>query len=351
MADDDQEKTEEPTQKRIDDARKKGQVAFSKEVTNALLFGFLALVVLWLAPMVMKQAHFYLSGFLTNPHDRIINGGAMLEIMRELIVQFLTFMGLPVLLVMIIAVASNFMQNSIIFSAESITPKLEKISPIKGVKRLFSLKSFMEFVKGLFKITAVGISSYLVIDSYIPKMEVLVDDSIAALLVFITKITFKIVLSAALIMVLIAALDFAYQKFEYAKSLRMSKQDLKEEYKQMEGDPHIKGRLRQIRMERARKRMMAAVPDADVIIRNPTHYAVALKYDEAVMSAPKVTALGQGSVAERIIEVAQQHDVPTVQNPPLARALFDSAELDEEIPIEHYKAVAEIISYIYSMRS
>jgi len=347
---DESEKTEEPTQKRIQDAAKKGQVAFSREVSSFLMLFVLALNIVWFAPYYTKETVFSFAKFLHSPHDIRIDDQTFLILTEETIFSFLSIMSLPILAAVFVALFSGLAQNGLIISAETIMPKLEKISPLKGLKRLFSMKSFVEFIKGLIKISLIAAVSIIVIYPEIKHLENLVSHNILEIITLLASICFKIVLGACIIMALIATIDFLYQRFEYMKSLKMSRRELKEEYKQTEGDPMIKSKLRQIRMERAQKRMMAAVPDADVIIRNPEHYAIALKYDEAVMAAPTVVAMGLDRIALKIIEVAEEHDIPLVRNPPLARALYDSCELDEEIPLEHYQAVAEVIGYVYRLK-
>lgn len=347
---DQSEKTEEPTHKRLDEALKKGQVAHSREVVNFLMLVLLAFNILLFAPYYMRETTFFLSKFLTSPHDIAVNEDSIGSIAIEIITNFLFILSLPVLASVFVALLSSFLQNGIVISGEPLMPKLEKISPIKGLGRLFSLKSVIEFLKGLIKIIAIGVVSYIVVMPELGKIYGIMEHDLSGLIALLVTLSFKIVLGSCIVMFVVAALDYMYQRFEYIKSLKMTRQELKEEYKQSEGDPQIKARLRKIRMERARRRMMAAVPEADVVIRNPTHFAVALKYDEATMKAPQVVALGQDNIALKIIEVAEENDVVIVRNPPLARALFSSSELDQEIPLEHYQAVAEVIGYVYRLK-
>jgi len=345
------EKTEEPTQKRLQESIKKGQVSFSREITNFLMFLVLALNIVWFAPVYMKGTLGTLAPFIQKPHDIRIDEGSSIILLKDTASSIALYLLLPILGTIIAAFLSSFIQNGVVISGESLIPKLEKISVFKGIKRLFSLKSFMEFIKGLIKITIIGTTAYLIISPEMDGFANMVTYSIKDILNFLYSISFKVVVAATAIMGVIAVLDFMYQKFEYIKSLRMTKQEIKEEYKQSEGDPHIKGRLRQIRMEKAQKRMMSAVPDSDVVIRNPTHYAIALKYDRDVMDAPLVVALGMDNVALKIIEIAEDNDVAVVTNKPLARVLYESSEIDSEIPVEHYQAVAEIIGYIYKLKN
>ncbi len=347
---DDSEKSEEPTQRRLQEAVKKGQVAFSREVSNFLMFVVLALNIVWFAPYYMEKVAASLSRFIHSPHEIRISDSNLVTLGSETAADIMIFLAAPIIATIFAAFFSSFMQNGLVISAESIIPKLEKISIMKGLKRLFSIRSLVEFFKGLIKITLVGTVAYMAIKPQLMRLENLASYDLAEMLELLAALSFRIVLGACAIMLVVAVLDYMYQRFEYMKNLRMSKQELKEEFKQSEGDPQIKARLRQIRMERAQKRMMAGVPDADVVIRNPEHYAVALKYDEGVMPAPVVVAMGQNFMALKIIEIAEQNDIVTVRNPPLARALYSTAEIDEEIPLEHYQAVAEVISYVYKLR-
>jgi flagellar biosynthetic protein FlhB len=354
MADEDPnsgaDKTEEPTQRRIQEAVKRGQVAFSREVTNFLMLLVLTLSIVWFAPYIFNNTRLSLFRFIESPHTISLDGGNLQRLTAEIIYELLALLALPILATMLAALISSFMQNGIVFSAEPIKPKLEKISPIKGLKRLFSMRSLMEFFKGLLKITIVGIVGFIVVWPQLGTLENLADFAIMDMLTFLGTLAFRMALGATMVMAIIAVIDYIYQRYEYIKQLRMTRQELKEEFKQTEGDPTIKARLRQIRMDRARQRMMAAVPEADVIITNPTHYAIALKYDRDTMPAPITLALGADNIALKIRELGEEHDIPIVENPPLARALFDVAEMGQEIPFEFYQAVAEVIGYVYNLK-
>ena len=212
------------------------------------------------------------------------------------------------------------------------------------------MRSVVEFIKSLLKITIVGSVAYIVVHPNIDYVRLMPDEDIQDIMHYLGAVTGKMLIGVTTVMFLIAALDYFYQRFEYMKNMRMTKQEIKDEYRQQEGDPHIKQKLRAIRRDRVRKRMMAEVPKSDVVITNPTHFAVALKYDEATMQAPKVLAKGKDKVALRIREIAEENKIPIVRNPPLARALYDNAEIDKEIPIEQYQAVAKVIGYVYKIK-
>jgi flagellar biosynthetic protein FlhB len=252
--------------------------------------------------------------------------------------------------VFVAALAANFVQIGWLVTAEQMKPKLEKISLIKGAKRLFSTRALVDFAKGIGKLSLVGLVIFLLIWPEHDRLALLIQMSLPDLLDYLLIMALKVVGGTLAVMTVIAGLDVLYQRYKHHQDMKMSKQEVKDEHKQSEGDPQVKQRLRQLRMEKSRKRMMAAVPTADAVVTNPTHYAVALAYQHGEMSAPRVVAKGTDAVARRIREVAEEHDVPLVENPPLARALYAGVELDQEIPPEHYKAVAEIIGYVMRLK-
>lgn len=352
MADDQDpdSKTEEPTQKRLEEAFKKGNIAFSREVSSFLLLALLALVVGGLAPAMMRNTLILLTPFFEKAHILPTDFNGFSELLHKVAFAAVAIIILPLLGSMFTAMASSFLQNGFVLSAEPIQPKLERISPLAGIKRLFSLRSVVEFIKGLFKITIVGVVAFLAVYPEMTHIQQLPNSSPEAMLRYLGTLAIHMTIGVAVAMFFIALLDLLYQRFQHTKSLRMSHQEIKDEYKQSEGDPMIKQRLRRLRQERARNRMMSSVPDADVVITNPTHFAVALSYDTETMKAPKLVAKGQDLIALKIREIAEENDVPVVENPPLARALFASTELDQEIPITHYEAVAKVISYVYQLK-
>lgn len=343
-------KTEEATQHRLDEAEKKGQIVYSREVNNFFVFFALAMMVSWAFAGTMRQTMEDMTHFLSDPHDFEVSIGSLQNLMGEVGWSMLKALFIPLGLVIVFVVGAAALQSKLLIAAERIKPKWEKVSPVKGIGRMFSMRSIVEFLKGMIKITIISIICVVVVKDDLPRFENLPNYSIYDVLALLTSLSMEILISVCCAMFLIAIIDYIYQRFEFMKSMRMSKQEIKEEHKQQEGDPHIKGKLRQIRMERARKRMMAAVPTSDVVITNPTHFAVALKYETGTMRAPIVVAKGADEVAFRIREVAKEHDVPIVENPPLARILFAQADVDDEIPYEHYKAVAEVIGYVYRLK-
>lgn len=350
-SEDDSQKTEEPTHKRLEDARKKGQLVNSKEVNNFFILLAFTLVVVGLMPSLMKETFEQFSPFITSAEDFSVDDGASFRmLMQGILFKMMAILALPLVIAVAMALAAGFLQSQFNFSWEPISFQLDRISPLKGFKRIFSMRSVVEFIKSLLKISIVGSVAYIVVHPNIDYVRLMPDEDIQDIMQYLAAVTGKMLIGVTTVMFLIAALDYFYQRFEYLKNMRMTKQEIKDEYRQQEGDPHIKQKLRAIRRDRVRKRMMAEVPKSDVVITNPTHFAVALKYDEASMQAPKVLAKGKDKVALRIREIAEENKIPIVRNPPLARALYDNAEIDQEIPYDQYQAVAKVIGYVYKIK-
>lgn len=349
MAGDDQDKsqkTEEPTQKKLDDAKKKGDVIDSREVTNwfVLLSGTLA-IGLFLpstAGMMLRD----LRRFLERPHDIAFGHESIGLLLSEVSLGIGVALFLPMLLFVAAAIAAPLVQHGLIFTTEKMKPSLNKISPLGGLKKMFPLRSITELIKGLLKIAMVATVALIVINSSLKDLNHIPHMELVTVLDLMFLLTLKIFGGVVIILTALALFDYMYQSFEHRKKLRMTRQEVRDEQKQSEGDPHIKARLRAIRSERSRQRMMQAVPTADVVITNPTHFAVALAYDQDMMAAPKVVAKGVDAVAFRIRETAEEHGIPIFENPPLARGIFATAEIDEFIRPEHFKAVAEIIAFV-----
>ena len=346
---DQSQKTEEPTQKKLDEARKKGQVASSKEV-NTWFMLFAGALLLMLAPLGVSRMGDILSRFLSQSHALNVDTSGILRLGAMTMMDMAAIMAPMFVIFLIAAIASGFVQHGFLLSVDKIKPKLENISLLKGVKRMFSLRSVVEFAKGIMKMTIVGAVAFALIEPEVEHITSAIDMAPTDILHLIWTLALRMIAGVCAVVTLIAGFDFLYQKFEFQKSMRMSKQDIKDEMKQSEGDPMIKSRLRQLRIERSRKRMMAAVPEADVVITNPTHYAVALKYTSGEMAAPVLVAKGVDNLALRIREVAIENDVPIVENPPLARALHGGIEIDQAIPEAYYRAVAEVIGYVWRLK-
>ena len=352
MAEDQDEssKTEEPTPRKLQEARKRGQVAQSQEVKHFfVLLGALIVVALF-APIAASGLTQGMGGYLSLLHTIPTDGGSLIGFMSDGLADMAILLLPPLLVLVVLAIAGGFVQHGFLVSAESLKPKPEKINPISGLKRQFSIKALMEFVKGILKLAVVGIVAAMVMIPQFDGLDRMAGMDATAMMGEVWWLAIQALVAMVAVMGVIAGADYLYQRFEFMKQQRMTKQEVKDEFKQSEGDPMVKARLRQLRMERARRRMMAAVPEADVVITNPTHYAVAMAYAPDDMAAPKVVAKGADGVAQRIRQVAEEHDVAIVENPPLARALFAAVEIDDEIPPEHYKAVAEVISYVFKLK-
>lgn len=352
MADDQdpEQKTEDPSHKRLEDSRKKGQVVTSREVTSFLLLMALALIVGSFVPMMLEKSRILLYPLIEKPDLLTADRAGLGDILSRLTYGAISVALIPLCIAFFVCVFASYLQHGHLWTAESMVPKLERISPLKGFKRLVSMKSLVEFLKGVVKISIVAVAIWFAVQDDFAMLKSLPNHSIETILAYLMSLITKLLIAVCIAMFFIAALDYAYQRHEYMKNLRMTKQEVKDEYKQQEGDPKIKQRLRQIRADRARNRMMAAVPESDVIITNPTHFSIALKYDSTKMRAPVVVAKGVDYLALTIRKIAEENNIPMVQNPPLARALYASVDVDGEIPVAHYKAVAEVISYIYKLK-
>lgn len=347
---DDSQKTEEPTSKKLADARKKGQIAQSKEVSNfSTLLGMTFMVAL-LTPFMALQLHGSMSRVFHKAALVHLDAGSAGEIMFDLTLDAMIALAPALGMFMVLALIANISQSGLLFTTDPITPKLEKLSPLSGLKRMFSLKSVVEFLKGIMKMSIVGAIAYKLMSPELDRAEQLLDMDLVEVMSEIQTLVVKLLIGVLGFMFVVAVADFIYQRYEFMKQMRMSRQEIRDEHKQADGDPQVKARLRQIRMDRARRRMMTAVPQADVVVTNPTHFAVALKYDTETMAAPTVVAKGADTVALRIREVANENKVPIVENPPLARALFAAVEIDQQIPESHFKAVAQVISYVYRLK-
>ncbi len=350
MSENDQEKSEDPTQKRLDDARKKGQVAFSREVSNFSMLLALTISISAALPWIFTTAKASLTKYIAFSHEFSLKNEALEQMMPLIATDALRLAGFTFGMMMVFAIIPSVIQNGFNASAESIKPKLEKISLKKGLGRMFSSRSVMEFVKGVIKITLVGVIAFLVVSSEVHRLELMPEKNVEDVIAFLYELSIKIMIPCLVAIFFIAVIDWIYQKAQHKKQMMMSVQEIKDEYKQQEGDPIVKGKLKQLRLERGRQRMMQAVPEADVVITNPTHYAIALKYEHDKMDAPIILAMGKDNIAQRIKGIAEENKISIVRNAPLARALHEEGKLDEPIPLEHFQAVAEVISYVYKAK-
>ena len=349
MADEDSEKTEDPTQKRLDDALERGDVAKSQEINTWFVIAGGTLVMSTFSGSIGGGLELPLRNLIANSWMIHTDGPGLMLLARQLCFAVLGAIGVPLLMLAIAAIAGNLLQHRLVWSGESLKPKFDKVSPGAGFKRIFGKQAGVNFLKGLFKLTALGAVMTAILWPERLRLESMVRFDPTALLGISTTMTVQLMGSVVAMLAVVAIADYFFQYRSWFERQKMSLQEVKEEYKQSEGDPHIKGKIRQLRQQRMKKRMMAAVPKASVIITNPTHYSVALSYERG-MSAPVCVAKGVDNIAFKIREVARAHDIPIIENVPLARSLYATVEIDAEIPVEHYQAVAEIIGYVMGLR-
>ena len=348
MAEDTGEKTEEPTPKKIEDARKKGDVAKSQDVSGVLtLFvAILAFLMLFkfMAEHIFELMHYYFSLFGTR-----LSEGELVNIAVITAKEFVLILVPLALTIMIAGIASSFAQFGFLFNADAIAPKFNKLNPISGFKNLFSLQKLLDGVKTTLKsFVTLGVGFVFFI-SYIKQLPSVELYTLQSQLNWIINKAIAIAFIILFVLALFAVADLIIVRKQYFKKLKMTKQEVKDEMKNSEGDPQIKAKIRQIQMAASRQRMMSAVEAADVVITNPTHYAVAIKYDEKKYEAPMVVAKGMNNIAVNIKKIAREHDVHIVQNPPLARSLYAQVDIDETIPEALFGAVAEVLAYVYKM--
>lgn len=342
---DQEDKSQEPTQKRLDDALKRGDVAKSQEVNTWFVIAGGTLVVMAFAGSMSHSLSTSMRGLLANSYAIRVEGRSFLPIAQKIGIDVIAAAAIPLLLLMLAAILGNMLQHRLVWTGEPLKPKLSKISPLAGFKRLFSKQALVNFVKGVVKLALLGAVMTALLWPERTRLDTLVTVDPAAILPMTQSLALQLLGAVVAILAFIAAADFLFQYRQWFERQKMSFQELKEEFKSTDGDPHVKAKIRQVREGRMRKRMMASVPDATVVIANPTHYAVALKYDRG-MNAPVCVAKGMDAIALKIREVAEANAVPIVENPPLARALHATVEIDSEIPAEHYQAVAEVIGYV-----
>lgn len=345
------EKTEKATPRKRQESRKKGQVLKSQDLNTAvmLLFGFGFLKIY--GPTIISESKNLFQIFFTQ-YILIVPEINNLREALFYILNFLMVVLLPVMVLCFVAAALvNYAQVGFLFTTEPLQFKLSKIDPIQGFKRIYSLRALVELVKSILKIVFVGTVTFSFLYFNIEDVIQLSQIPLVRALQTVFNLMINIGLVGGLALIILSVFDYMYQKFDYEKQLRMSKQDIKDEYKKTEGDPLIKSKIKQKQREMAMRRMMAEIPNADVVITNPTHYAVALKYDETKADAPIVVAKGVDHVALKIRQIAQANDIYMIENRPLARALHDQTELDQPIPEEFFKAVAEILAYVYRLKN
>ena len=347
MADENEDgtKTEDPSQKRLDEALNRGDVVKSPEVNTWFMIAGGTIVVFAFARSMSGDLHTALRGVIANSHRLPTDGRDLIALAALLGIRVFGVLAGPFVVLMLAAIAGSMIQHRLVWSVESLRPALSKISPMAGVKRMFSKQALVNFAQGLVKLTLIGSVMALLLWPERARLEGLITVDPAALLEIARSLALRLLVAVVAILAVVAGLDYLWQYRQWYDRQKMSLRELKDEFKQTEGDPAIKAKIRQIRQNRAKKRMMTKVPKASVVITNPTHYAVALHYARG-MNAPICVAKGLDLMALKIREVAQTHAVPIVENPPLARALHATVEVDQEIPPEHYQAVAEVVGYV-----
>ena len=353
MADDPEsggEKSEEPTGKKLSDASNKGSVAQSQEIQSWAVMLIITFLMVGAIPSIMAYVSSFNQKFIENAHDFSTSSDDVQNLFKEVVLEI----GIVILPLMfsflLVGVFVQIIQVGWNPSFEKFQIKLDKFSPAKGVKKLFGVRPLVEAGKGVVKLGIVGTVIFMLVAPMLVDVELLPAFDLMHTLERIKVIALVILAATVMIMTVIAAIDYIYQKWDHTEKLKMTKQEVKDETKQQDGDPKIKQRIAALRMERQRERMMQAIGKADVIITNPTHYAIALQYDMDTMPAPILVGKGMDSLALRIREVAEENDIPIVENPPLARALYAAVEIDEEIPAEHFHAVAEVIGYVFRLK-
>ncbi|MDI6624083.1 MAG: flagellar biosynthesis protein FlhB [Brevundimonas sp.] len=344
-------KTEEATPRKLADARKKGDVAKSPDVASALsLMGAAAVILMsggWFATSMAEQ----LLPFIASPHAMMggLDAGAGVEIGARALWAIAPFLGAVMLATIVGGAGGNLAQSGLIFTGEKLKPDWSKVNPLKGFKRIFGPDGLVQFLKTFLKLAAVVLICWLVLRLHVRELENMAAMSPAMILPMTRDLAIALMVSALVFLGFTAGADYIWQRYRFAERMKMTKEEIKEDYKQSEGDPHVKAKLKQIRAQRSRQRMMQNVPKATVIVTNPTHYSVALRY-ETGDAAPVCVAKGVDALALRIREVAREHKVPIVENVPLARALYAAVDVDETIPREHFEAAAKVIGFVMQKR-
>ncbi len=351
MAEDAEDKTEEPTSKKLEKAREDGNVAQTQEAKIFAALIAVLIIVGMLAPGMGSKLKLSLTPFFEQPHTMTVDAATVPRMFVDIGMIIGKVLLFPVVMTIVLLLLANVSQSKgFLWVPKKLVPDFQRLDPWSGIKRLASLQQLMEVFKSVLKITIVGGLMGWLIWRHAAQFQGLPSLDLLPILDYIEDQVYWLTFATVMLVALLAAGDYFFQHWRWMEKMRMTKQEVKDEHKNQDGDPQIKGRLRAIRMARARSRMMAAVPKADVVVTNPTHYAVALKYDPDSMGAPVLVAKGVDLLAKRIRELATDNDVPIVENPPLARALYASVDLDHEIPPEHYKTVAEVIGYVMKLK-
>ena len=345
----DQEKTERATPKKKEEAREKGQIAQSREIPSVMVLLSALSVFYFAGGWMFNQLGHVMQGVFSQLAQRSFGVEAAHDLLWHIFQKLLILLAPLLIVVLTAGVISNVAQTGFLLTGETLTPKLSKLNPLNGIKRLFSLRSSVEILKAILKMIIVGGISYATIAAEMDQISALVVLDAASIIAFMGRVALKLGFYTCLVLMVLAGIDFLFQHWQHERDLRMTKQEVKDEFRQKEGDPMVRSRIRAVQREMAMRRMMESVPDATVVITNPTHLAVALKFDRS-LPAPKVVAKGAGVIAENIKALAREHDVPIIEQKPLARALYKNVEIDQYIPAELYHAVAEMLAYVYRLK-
>lgn len=346
-----EEKTEEATPHKKQETRKKGQVAKSTDLNAALGIFTLVLTLFWIRGYYGEK----LTGFFVHIYSQELvqelSHGQLIYILRIFMTTFFETVAPIFVIAIIIGISSNMLQVGFKITPDAIKPKLSHLNPIEGFKRIFSKKALVELTKALIKVVIVGLAVFLIVKSSFDKMLFMIDMGMEGITYLLANTLFKVAIVAASVFIFVAILDIIYQKWEFKQRIKMTKHEVKQEYKQTEGDPLIKSKVREKQRKMAMSRMMTQIPEATVVVTNPTHLAVALKYEDGITNAPVVLAKGAGYVALKIIELAKENGVPIIENKPAAWSLYETVEIGQEIPFELYQIVAEILAVVYKLKN
>ena len=354
FAAEDEGRTEDPTSKKIEKAREEGQVAKSIEIPQALTILAALSALYWTFPRILKIFHNYFTHILSNLSEIDVSQGSVGLIITQAVVLLFSVSWPAMVAAVAVAIFGNYLQVGLLFTLKPLKPKWNKIAPTpkKIAERFFPSKMIMfNFAKSVFKVAVMGIIGYMVLRDNFLTLITTSDMGYTNAVMFVAAVAYEFIVKASIFLLIIALFDYLFQRYQWKESIKMKKQEVKDEMKQAEGDPQVKAEIRRRMREVMRRRMMQEVPHADVVITNPTHYAIAVRYDAAVMRAPQVMAKGEGFLALRIIEIARDNDVPTVENRPLAQALYRSCEVGDEVPPELYHAVAEVLAFVYRLKN
>ncbi len=343
------EKTEPATAKRRRDSREEGQVAKSTEVNSLVLFAAGLFALSFFAPVMLRHYRETLSYALATCGTQETTQGDVLNLVTLYLTKVIVILAPLLAMIFVAAILANALQVGFMFSTKAISPDFSRIDPLKGFRNMFSKNKIGDLVKGVIKIFVIGYTAYRTVLNRIGRFPELLDQSVYDILLFKAFMIYKVMFNVILVYIIIAMLDYAFQRWQYEENMKMTKQEVKEELKQQEGDPQVKGRIRSVQRELARRRMMKDVEKAEVIVTNPIHLAVALQYDMEKMDSPMVVAKGARLIAERIKAIAKENNIPIVEDKPLAQSLYRSVEIGEFVPMELFKAVAEILGYVYKI--